>query len=129
MRSERRAAAESAAHSVALPVHVAGEVEVAGVIGLLAVLRVGAVGVVLRLRLTGELGRSWGMKRGGGMGGGKRGRKWRWRWKKGEGDNERSSGSKTEFQRRYNLINRPSPWRVSRGGRRLRGSREILGLL
>lgn len=47
MRGECRTAAESAANGVALPGHVAGEVEVAGVIGLLAVLGVGAVGVVL----------------------------------------------------------------------------------
>ncbi|KFZ08936.1 hypothetical protein V502_09040 [Pseudogymnoascus sp. VKM F-4520 (FW-2644)] len=47
VRGEGRAAAEAAADGVALPVHVAGEGVVAGVVGLLAVLGVGAVGVVL----------------------------------------------------------------------------------
>lgn len=58
MRGEGRAAAEAAADGVALPVHVAGEGVVAGVVGLLAVLGVGAVGVVLGL-----VKRGWGVGR------------------------------------------------------------------
>lgn len=53
MRGEGCAAAEAAAHHVAFPVYVAGEGVVAGVVGLLAVLGVGAVGVVLGVSFSG----------------------------------------------------------------------------
>ncbi|KFZ02181.1 hypothetical protein V500_00394 [Pseudogymnoascus sp. VKM F-4518 (FW-2643)] len=59
VRGEGRAAPEAAADGVALPVHVAGDGVVAGVVGLFAVLGVGAVGVVLGL-----------VQQGGGVDGG-----------------------------------------------------------
>jgi hypothetical protein len=58
MRGECSPAGEAAANGVALPGHVAGTGIVACVIGLLAVLGVGTVGVVLRLTSAG-----WRIKR------------------------------------------------------------------